>query len=139
VKIDIVETEETLKTLLSKAEKVEEKEKIQVLYWLKTKTVDSVSAIAVFLGRHRTTVQRWLTSDRQGGLEELLTEKKSTGRPRRMTDEIVERLETELQDPEGFSSYKEVQKLLSSCCDLEISYRTVHQWVRYRLKGKLIL
>jgi transposase len=137
VKIDIVETEETLKTLLSKAEKVEEKEKIQVLYWLKTQTVDSVSAIAVFLGRHRTTVQRWLTSYRQGGLEELLTEKKSTGRPRRMTDEIVERLETELQDSEGFSSYKEVQKWLSSCCDLEISYRTVHQWVRYRLKGKL--
>jgi transposase len=43
---------------------------------LKTKTVDSVSAIAVFLGRHRTTVQRWLTSYRQGGLEELLREKK---------------------------------------------------------------
>lgn len=56
VKIDIVETEETLKSLLLKAERVEEKEKLQVLYWLKTKTVDSVSAIAVFLGRHRTTV-----------------------------------------------------------------------------------
>ena len=69
VKIDIVETQETLKALLLKAEKVEEKEKVQVLYWLKTKTVDSVSAIAVFLGRHRTTVQRWLTSYRQGGLE----------------------------------------------------------------------
>ena len=76
VKIDIVETQETLKALLLKAEKVEEKEKVQVLYWLKTKTVDSVSAIAVFLGRHRTTVQRWLTSYRQGGLEELLREKK---------------------------------------------------------------
>ncbi len=68
VKIDIVETEETLKALLLKAKKVEEKEKVQVLYWLKTKTVDSVSAIAVFLGRHRTTVQRWLTSYRQEGL-----------------------------------------------------------------------
>lgn len=76
VKIDIVEPEETLKALLLKAEKVEEKEKLQAIYWLKTKTVDSVSAIAVFLGRHRTTVQRWLTNYRQGGLEELLTEKK---------------------------------------------------------------
>ena len=59
VKINIVETEEALKVLLLKAKKVEEKEKVQVLYWLKTKNVDSVSAIAVFLGRHRTTVQRW--------------------------------------------------------------------------------
>jgi transposase len=105
VKIDIVETQETLKALLLKAEKVEEKEKVQVLYWLKTKTVDSVSAIAVFLGRHRTTVQRWLTSYRQGGLEELLREKKSTGRPRLLTDKIVERLQAELKDPEGFESY----------------------------------
>ena len=48
VKIDIVETEETLKALLLKAKNVEEKEKVQVLYGLKTKTVDSVSAIAVF-------------------------------------------------------------------------------------------
>lgn len=137
VKIDIVEPEETLKALLLKAEKVEEKEKLQALYWLKTKTVDSVSAIAVFLGRHRTTVQRWLTSYRRGGLEELLTEKRSTGRPRLMTHEIVEKLEAELQDPEGFESYQEVQKWLSSCCDLQVSYRTVHQWVRYRLQGKL--
>jgi transposase len=59
-----------------KVEKAEQKEKVQALYWLKTKTVDSVSAIAVYLGRHGTTVQRWLASYRQGGLEELLTEKR---------------------------------------------------------------
>jgi putative transposase len=41
------------------------------------------------------------------------------------------------KDPEGFSSYKEVQKWLASCCDLQVSYRTVHQWVHYRLQGKL--
>lgn len=137
VKIDIVEPEETLKVLLLKAAEVQEKEKLQVLYWLKTKTVDSVSAIAVLLGRHRTTVQRWLTSYRQGGLEELLREKKSTGRPRLMTQEILDKLLLELQDPSGFESYKEVQKWLSSCCDVQLSYRTVHQWVRYRLQAKL--
>lgn len=137
VKIEIAETEEILKVLLLKAKKVEEKEKLQALYWLKTKTVDSVSAIAVLLGRHRTTVQRWLASYRQGGLEELLTEKKSPGRPRKITAEIVEKLKEELKDPEGFESYKEVQKWLASCCETEVAYRTVHQWVRYRLKGKL--
>jgi hypothetical protein len=46
-----------------------------------------------------------LTSYRQGGLEELLREKKSTGRPRLLTDKIVERLQAELKDPEGFESY----------------------------------
>jgi hypothetical protein len=42
VKIDIVEMEKTLKALLLKTQKVEEKEKVKVLYWLKTKIVDSV-------------------------------------------------------------------------------------------------
>ena len=57
VKIDILEPEETLKALLLKAEKVEEREKLQVLYWLKTKTVDSVSAIAVFLRHLRNRIK----------------------------------------------------------------------------------
>jgi hypothetical protein len=73
----------------------------------------------------------------QNGTYSANIQVKSTGRPRLMTQEIVEKLETELQDPEGFESYQEVQKWLSSCYDLQVSYPTVHQWVRYRLQGKL--
>ena len=54
-----------------------------------------------------------------------------------MSPETVERLAKELQDPEGFSSYKEVQQWLTSCCEVKVAYRTVHQWTRYRLQGKL--
>jgi putative transposase len=54
-----------------------------------------------------------------------------------MNPETIERLSKELQDPEGFSSYKEVHQWLTSCCEVKVAYRTVHQWVRYRLKGKL--
>jgi putative transposase len=54
-----------------------------------------------------------------------------------MNPETVERLLKELQNPEGFKSYKEVHQLLTSCCEVKGAYRTVHQWARYRLKGKL--
>jgi len=40
-----------------------------------------------------------MVSYRQGRLEELLTEKKSPGRPRIITPEVVEKLEAELKDP----------------------------------------
>jgi hypothetical protein len=43
-----------------------------------------------------------------------------------MNPETVERLSKELQEPEGFNSYK-----------VKVAYRTVHQWARYRLKSKL--
>ena len=54
-----------------------------------------------------------------------------------MTVQIVEKLEKELSEPEGFSSYKEVHQWLTSCCSVPVAYRTVHQWTRYRLQGKL--
>jgi len=72
-----------------------------------------------------------------GGIEELLFQKPRSGRPRVMNPETIERLSKELQEPEGFSSYKEVHQWLTSCCEVKVAYRTVHQWARYRLKGKL--
>jgi transposase len=137
VKIEIRETEEGLKALLGREKDAHRHEKLQVLYWLKTQTVDSVLSAAVRLGKHRTTIQRWLSSYRSGRIEELLLQKPRSGRPRIMNPETVERLSKELQEPEGFSSYKEVHQWLTSCCEVKVAYRTVHQWARYRPKGKL--
>lgn len=136
-KIELKETAAELKTLLCQEKNAVRHEKLQVLYWLKTKTVDSVLSAAVRLGKHRTTIQRWLSSYREGGIEKLLCQKPRAGRPRIMTPEIVEKLSEELSQVEGFSSYKEVHQWLTSCCDIPVAYRTVHQWSRYRLKGKL--
>ena len=69
IRIEIRETTENLTTLMSKKKDFLRHEKLQVLYWLKTKTVDSVLSAAVQLGKHRTTIQRWLSSYRKGGIE----------------------------------------------------------------------
>jgi hypothetical protein len=74
-KIEIRETEEELKALLRKEKDATRYEKLQVLYWLKTQTVETVLSAAVRLGKHRTTIQRWLSSYRSGGIEELLLQK----------------------------------------------------------------
>ena len=89
VRIEIRETTEELKTLMSKKKDVLHHEKLQVLYWHKTKTVDSVLSGAVRLEKHRTTIQRWLYSYRKGEIEELLLQKPRWGRPRIMTPKTV--------------------------------------------------
>lgn len=137
VKIEIVESEVTLKSLLTQTPSALKKEQLQALYWLKSKKVETVEHIASLLGRHRVTVQRWLRQYRQGGLAGLLQEKKSSGRPRVIPEEAVERLLLELQDSQGFSSYGEVQTWLRAEYGIEAAYRTVHQLVRYRLQAKL--
>ena len=62
VRIEIVDTPEELKDLMRQEKNVLRHEKLQVLYWLKTQAVDSVLSAAVRLGKHRTTIQRWLSS-----------------------------------------------------------------------------
>jgi hypothetical protein len=62
VRIETVETPKELKELMRQQKDVLRHEKLQVLYWLKTQAVDSVLSAAVRLGKHHTTIQRWLSS-----------------------------------------------------------------------------
>ena len=138
VKIEITESAETLKKLLTNANTPQEKERIQTIYWLKTKTVETVKQIAIMLGRNRVTVQKWLRQYRVGGMNSLLkSQKNKGGRPRVIPVDAVEKLKEELKNPEGFSSYGEIQEWLKICFDVDVAYRTVHELVRYQLKAKL--
>ena len=137
LKIEIEESLSTIKELLSKQKTGKSKERIQVLYWLKSGQAKTVEELAVLSGHHRTTISRWLSNYRNGGLPELLNIKKSPGRKRIIPPEIESHLVEELKDSEGFSSYEEVQIWLKAIWDIEMSYTGVHKLVRYRLKAKL--
>ena len=136
-KINIVESAQTLKTLLAQQKTAIGKERVQALYLLKTRQIETVQHLAVCLGRDRVTVQRWLRQYRQGGLQEMLVVGKSKGRPKAIPDWAIKRLQQELSDPEGFESYKEVQIWLEAVLGIEANYHTVHNLVRYKLKAKL--
>ncbi|MEG4092701.1 helix-turn-helix domain-containing protein [Microcoleus sp. Pol12B4] len=80
VKIKLRKTEEELKALLRKEKDATRHEKLQVLYWLKTQTVETVLSAAVRLGKHRTTIQRWLSSYRRGGNRRIIIPETSFGK-----------------------------------------------------------
>jgi transposase len=134
-KIEIAETEEELKKLLSQQRTGYRKERLQQLYLLKTKKAQSVTEAASLLGRNRVTLQDWLQKYREGGLEELLCKKVSTGRPREIPSSLEKALENELKCPEGFNIYGEICQWLEERLGREVKYKTVHQLVHYRLKA----
>ena len=76
----------------------------------------SVCAIAKILGKHRSTVQRWLAHYRETGIERMLEFGVSPGRTRVIPSWAVESLNKRLEEAE---------------------YGTVHHLVRYELKAKL--
>ncbi len=96
LKIEIVESEAILKKLLTQQKSAKTQERVQVLYWLKTNQANSVGHLAVMLGRHPTTVSRWLSRYRKGGIEALLTIKSSPGRPTSIPPEAIAKLKEEL-------------------------------------------
>lgn len=137
VKIEITETVEELHQLLKQQKTVSTREKIQALYLLQSKQVKTVKKLAEILGRPRITLQRWLKLYREGGLSRLLEQKKSPGRPKIIQEEIREELKQELADPQGFKSYEEIRTWIRAVAGIEVSYKVVHDTVRYQMKAKL--
>lgn len=137
VKLNITESTETLKSLLKQQKTATGKERVQALYLLKTKQVETVQHLASVLGRNRVTVQRWLSRYRQGGLNYLLEVGKSTGRTPLIPESAVERLKQELLEPEGFSSYEEVKLWLTAELGIQVKYDVVHNLVHDKLKADL--
>ena len=137
LKIEIAESVESLKQVLQQQQDATQRSKVQVLWWLKTGQANQVNQLADLSGYHRTTVSRWLSQYRQGGLEALLEVHPKPGRPTAIAGDIRKQLEQKLAEPKSFGSYKEVQHWLQTVCGLQVPYKTVHKTVRYGLKTKL--
>lgn len=137
LKIDITESAEELKAVLNQQHRATQRSQVQVLWWLKTGRATSVEQLAEISGYHRTTISRWLSRYRQSGLDSLVHVAPRSGRPRAITGDVLAALEWELQDPDGFRSYGEVQQWLAAVYGQQVPYKTVHKTVRYRLKAKL--
>jgi len=139
--VTVVEVKESLEELaghLKQAKTPKQKERLQVLYWLKQDNPPSISTIANAIGKHRNTLHTWLMMYREGGVEAMLEVKTSPGGVRVIPQWAEEALAKRLQDPEhGFSSYGAVQQWLSETLGIEAEYHAVYQMTRHRLGAKL--
>ncbi|MDY7007302.1 MAG: helix-turn-helix domain-containing protein [Cyanobacteriota bacterium] len=107
-----------------------------MIYWLKTNQVLTRPELAKLLGRHESTITRWLTLYRVGGLKKLLEVKNAPGKTSKISGEILAGLQARLSEPMGFKSYGEIQNWLIEKYQVQLAYKTVHKIVRYKLKAK---
>lgn len=135
--VEISESQEELEKALKYATTASSKERLQMLYWLKSGQVSSRQGLAERLGRDQATITRWLRKYKDGGRSSLLEVKQAPGKAPIVSGEALERLKQRLQDPKGFHSYGQIQQWLVTELGLDIAYQTVYQLVRYQLKAKL--
>jgi transposase len=137
LKIEIEESEEYLEKSLRHARSAKQKERLQILWWLKSGQVTQHQELAQRLGRDGSTITRWLAKYRTGGLSGLLAEKTAPGRAWEIDGEMLRQLKGRLAQPEGFKSYGEIQQWLEQQFGKGVNYKTVYKTVRYRLNAKL--
>ncbi|MBW4502842.1 MAG: helix-turn-helix domain-containing protein [Scytonema hyalinum WJT4-NPBG1] len=88
--LEISESTEYLSKSLKKARTALEKERLQMLWWVKTGQVSHHKELSQRLGRDGSTVTRWLQRYRQGGLEKLLEVKAAPGAIAKIKGEMVQ-------------------------------------------------
>ncbi|MEP0930636.1 helix-turn-helix domain-containing protein [Leptolyngbya sp. NM2-A1] len=135
--VTVTESLEQLEKSLHHARSVSQKERLQMLVWLKQGEVSNRSELAERCNRDKATITRWMSRYRQGGLSALLTKGTAPGAARKIQGEALEKLKARLAQPEGFHSYIEIQQWLQQSCQLTVEYGTLYRVVRYELKAKL--
>ncbi len=134
----IKERSEELEVMVRKQKNLKLKSRLQMLALLKRGKAKTRQQVADFLGVHRNTVRRWLESYEASAIEGLLKIKSTAPKKGQRTigHSAYEALKKRLQEPKGFSSYKEIQHWLYENWALSINYMTLHKIVRYRLGAK---
>jgi transposase len=137
LKLEIRESLEYLEKSLRHARSAKQKERLQMLWWLKSGQVTQHQELAERLGRDSSTITRWRAKYRKLGLSALLEEKTSPGKAWEIDGEMLEQLKARLARPEGFKSYGEIQQWLEGEFGKSVNYKTVYKTVCYRLQAKL--
>jgi len=133
----IKETEEELREMLKSERQVKRQNRLQALYLVVTKQAKSRSKVSTMLGFNRNTISEWFSLYEASGLEKLLEIYKPSGAKPKMTTEVIEEISARLKSEKGFRTYKEIHQLVVKKHRIEVSYRAVHNLVRYKLEAKL--
>ena len=135
---EISESVEELDQRVRKEKDAQIQRRFHMLLLLKSGEATSRSAAARHLGVHRHTVADWLALYEEGGLEKI----QEVGEPgpdpgqTSIPDKAMDALKERLAEPDGFTSYKEIQQWLAEEHGVELCYSTVHGIVRYDLGAK---
>ena len=135
--LEIAESQEKLEKDLKQVRTASSKERLQMLYLLKSGQVNSRKELAILLGRDQATITRWLRKYKDDGLKSLLEVKSAPGKVGIVRGLALERLKQRLMEVEGFHSYGQIQQWIQTELGLVIAYKTVYQLVRYELGAKL--
>lgn len=135
---EIHESLEELTERYKSEHKPRKKERLLMLYLLKSQQVKTMKKVAAILIVDRNTIGAWLRRYECEGLEGLLDIRTKPNNASAIPPDILSKLHEKLHDPQnGFQSYKAIGRWLQEKHNLTVPAKTVYHIVRYKLKAKL--
>jgi transposase len=134
----INESAEQLKDLLTYEQSAKRRNRLHLLFLIRSGEVQSRAEAAARLLVHRNSVWAWLEAYKAGGLEQMLRIGTPGPKPvqKSLAVPVFNALEKQVEG-EGFSGYTHAQEWLRTEYGRDLPYSTVHKLIRYRLGAKL--
>lgn len=129
----IWESEKELQEMMRKESEVHKRERIQMLYLLRSNQARNRKEVARLLGVNRETVGDWLLKYEQGGLGKLLEIAPKGGSQSSLPAEVIEGMRKKLAEPAGFSSYKALLAWVKKTFAITTTF-----WVVYYTATKIL-
>jgi len=122
---EILETEDYLRNLFLSETDIRKKERLQVIYLIKTKEVRKIVKLSKIILRDRRTIGLWIKKYQELGLDGLLERNTSEGRPSQLSEDNLSKLKDKLSNSEGFKSYKAIKLWILKEFGQDLPYKTV--------------
>lgn len=136
--LEVSETIEELKRLISKQVKQKNKDRIRSLLYIQTNKYTTRQELSDGLGYHKRTMERWLSKYKSGGMKAMLIPEVLERKSSVVTPQIHRALSERVHDPlNGFSSYVQAQVWVGKEFGVRIKYHWLRQYMINKFKTKI--
>ncbi len=136
--LNIRESVETLKKIVSKQTSLKREKRVRALLYIKQNKFKTRQLVADCLGIHVRTLERWMNKYKSGGVEELLYDKPKNKRSKIITPEIHEGLSKRVHDPNNpFLGYWDAQRWVNETYGVNVKYQRIREYLQQHFKTKL--
>ncbi len=138
LKKKIKEDKEELLEMMKYERNSNKRNKIHLLYLVKTEEQIKITEISKIIKRPRTRIYKWFKLYEEEGIEGYLKKIDYNRHKSKLNGEKLEKLERILKEEgKGFSSFKEAYRYVNEVLNVKLAYISVYKILVNKLKAKL--
>ncbi len=136
--LDIKESILELKKLLSKQHTLKREKRLKSLLLIKTGKFETRQQVADGVSVHIRTLERWLRNYKEGGVDQMLSDKPKNKTSKIITAEIHNGLSQRVNDSHNpFLGYWDAQNWVKQQYGVDVKYHRIRQYLIQHFKTKL--